>query len=299
MACEAIDVSIVIPAFNEEQAIGRVIDDVRRVLEQAQQSGGGPCRHEIIVVDDASQDDTATVASQHGAEVLRHEENLGSGASRRTGIARARGEVIVMIDGDASYPAAAIPDLLAKFPGFDQVIGARRNEKGTLRPLRFLAKTFIRLLASYLVRKKIPDLNSGLRAFKKTVMQRYVYLLPDGFSCVSTMTLAFLANKHRVAFVPIEYFPRIGKSKFHPVRDTYLYLLTVIRLITYFNPLQVFLPLSFLLVLVGVVKSVMDYVWLGTLQESDIIAILAGAVVAAIGILADLIVVQGKRNHGS
>jgi hypothetical protein len=127
-------------------------------------------------------------------------------------------------------------------------------------------------------------------------MLRYLYLLPEGFSCVSTMSLAFHANKHPVAYVPIAYFERIGRSKFHPVKDTYQYLLTVIRVVTYFHPLHVFIPLSLVLMGLGLVKCVLDFILTGTIQESDIITILTGVIVAAIGILADLIITQGKKH---
>jgi hypothetical protein len=201
-----------------------------------------------------------------------------------------------MIDGDGTYPAAAIPSLLEFFPAYDQVVGARQSEQGTHRVLRTVAKEGIRRLASYLVGKSIPDLNSGLRAFKRAPMMRYLYLLPEGFSCVSTMSLAFHANKHPVAYVPIAYFERIGRSKFHPIKDTYQYLLTVIRVVTYFHPLHVFIPLSLVLMGLGVIKSLCDIILTATIQESDIIAILSGVMVAAIGILADLIITQGKKD---
>ncbi len=202
-----------------------------------------------------------------------------------------------MTDADGTYPAASIPDLLQLFPEYDQVIGARDSEKGTHRILRTFAKETVKCLASYLVRKPIPDLNSGLRAFKKDLMLRYLYLIPDGFSCVSTMSLAFLSNKHAVAYVNIPYFARIGKSKFHPVKDTYNYLLTVVRVVSYFNPLRVFIPLSLGMIGFGLLKSLLDIVLTGTLQESDIIAVLGGIIVGAIGILADLIITQGKKDH--
>jgi glycosyltransferase involved in cell wall biosynthesis len=292
MEAVPIDVSIVIPAYEEEQAIGEVIDAVKAVMNQA-----AAYRYEILVVDDGSQDKTAVIARSRNVRVHQHRHNLGSGACRKTGILQARGDIIVMLDGDGTYPAAAIPELLALFPAYDQVIGARQSEKGTHRWLRTLAKESIRKMASYLIDTPIPDLNSGLRAFKRGVMQRYLYLLPDGFSCVSTMSLAFLANKHPVAYVSIPYFERIGKSKFHPVKDTYRYILTVIRVVTYFNPLQVFMPLSLVLIGFGLVKALLDLLMTATIQESDIIAILAGVVVAAVGILADLIVLQGKKDH--
>jgi glycosyltransferase involved in cell wall biosynthesis len=295
---EPLDVSVVIPAYNEEKAIGPVLDDIRRVMDAARDATGRPYRYEIIVVDDASTDQTAEICRARNVEVIRHADNVGSGGSRKTGIDRARGGIVVMTDADGTYPAEAIPYLLAKFPEYDQVVGARQSEKGTLRPLRSLAKASIKAMASYLVGKPIPDLNSGLRAFKKEIMQRYTYLMPDGFSCVSTMSLAFLANKHRVGYVPIAYFPRVGKSKFHPVRDTYRYILTVIRVVSYFNPLHVFIPAAMLLIGFGILKSIFDFFWTRTVQESDIIAILAGFIIGAIGILADLIILQGKKGHG-
>jgi glycosyltransferase involved in cell wall biosynthesis len=288
-----IEVSIVIPAYEEEQAIGKVIDTVKAVMEETSYG------YEILVVDDGSKDHTAEVARSRQVRVHQHQDNHGSGASRKTGIAQARGEIIVMIDGDGTYPAEAIPQLLTYFPAYDQVVGARQSEQGTHRVLRTLAKASIKRMAAYLVGKPIPDLNSGLRAFKKEVMAQYMYLIPDGFSCVSTMSLAFLANKHPVAYVAIPYFERVGRSKFHPIKDTYQYILTVIRVVTYFHPLHVFIPLSLGLIGFGVLKSLLDLVLTATIQESDIIAILAGVMVAAIGILADLIITQGKREHAS
>ena len=255
--------------------------------------------YEILVVDDGSADKTVEVAHARQVRVQQHTENRGAGAARKTGLVHARGDIIVMIDADGTYPAEAIPQLLEYFPMYDQVVGARQTEKGTHRILRTLAKESVKALASYLVGKKIPDLNSGLRAFKKDLMLRYMYLIPDGFSCVSTMSLAFLANRHTVAYMPITYFERIGRSKFHPITDTYNYILTVIRVITYFHPLHVFIPLSLVLMGFGVTKSLLDIVLTGTLQESDIIAILAGIIIAAIGILADLIITQGKKDHAA
>jgi glycosyltransferase involved in cell wall biosynthesis len=287
-----IDVSIVIPAYEEEQAIGEVIEAVKAAMDKTAKYG-----YELLVVDDGSRDKTAAIARSKNVRLYQHRHNLGSGASRKTGILQAKGEIIVMIDGDGTYPADAIPELLALFPAYDQVVGARQSETGTHRWLRTLAKASIRKLAAYMLGRPIPDLNSGLRAFKREVMQRYLYLLPDGFSCVSTMSLAFLANQHPIAYVPIPYFARIGTSKFHPIIDTYHYLLTVIRVITYFKPLQVFIPLSLMLIGFGLSKALLDVIFTATIQESDIIAILTGVMVAAIGILADLIVVQGKRDH--
>jgi glycosyltransferase involved in cell wall biosynthesis len=288
---QRIEVSIVIPAYEEEMAIGGVLDAVKAVMD------GTSYSYEILLVDDGSHDKTAQIARDRGVRVLQHHDNLGAGAARKTGLRHARGDIIVMLDGDGTYPAEAIPSLLELFPAYDQVIGARQSEQGTHRWLRTLAKVGVRQLATWLVGKPIPDLNSGLRAFKRAQMLRYAYLIPDGFSCVSTMSLAFLANHHPVAYVPIPYFARIGASKFRPIKDTYHYLLTVIRVVTYFNPLQDFIPLSLVLIGFGLLKGLLDLWLTATLQESDIIAILTGVIVAAIGILADLIITQGKKDR--
>jgi glycosyltransferase involved in cell wall biosynthesis len=292
MSGEKMDVTILIPAFNEEEAIGKVIEETRAVMQEVSDS------YEILVVDDGSQDRTAQMAEAVGARVIRHPENRGSGASRKTGIRAARGDRIVMVDADGTYPADAIPQALEHLKTYSQVIGSRTVEKGTHRFLRTLVKEIIRRLASFLVGKPIPDLNSGLRAFRRSEMMKFLYLIPDGFSCVSSMTLAYLTNGFRVKFMPISYRERIGRSKFHPILDTYRYLLTVIRIVSYFAPLNVFMPLCLSFLGAGFIKSVFDFVWTSTVQESDIVLILTGVIIGALGILADLIVVHGKREHG-
>ena len=287
-----IEVSIVIPAFNEGKSIAGVVRQIQKVMAETDHS------FEILVVDDGSVDNTVEMAESQGAKVIRHEENQGSGASRKTGIRECQGEWVLMIDGDGTYPAESIPKILGSLDSAPQVIGARTVEKGSYKLLRILAKETIRRLASFIVGKPIPDLNSGLRAFHKTEMIRFFYLIPDGFSCVSSMTLAFLANDLPVKFVPVPYFERIGRSNFHPISDTYRYLLTVIRIVAYFAPLNVFMPLCLLLLGLGMIKGLFDLIWTGTLQESDIILFLTGIIIGAMGILADLIVVQARRHHG-
>ncbi|MFH1744084.1 MAG: glycosyltransferase family 2 protein [bacterium] len=286
-------VSIVIPCYNEEEAIGRVIDDIRAAMEN------DPHTYEIIVVDDCSTDRTTEVARSKDVTVVRRAVNGGSGASRRTGILEARGNLIVMLDGDGTYHAPDIPKLLQEFPKFDQVNGARTSEEGTLKLLRVPAKWFIRRLAIYLSGTHIPDLNTGLKAFKRDVMLKYLWVIPDGFSCVTTMTLAFLCNGHAVKWIPTTYHKRIGQSKFHPIKDTSKYLFTVIRMVMYFNPLKVFLPLGFLLMLLGGGLGLWHYLrpMKGTLEQGDITIILVGGMTCVVGLLADLIVAQGRARN--
>lgn len=287
---ERIRVSVVIAAFNEEASIAR---DLAQVTEAM---AGFGLAWELIVVDDGSTDRTGEIARNLGARVVRHPENRGTGAARKTGVRGARGDVVVMTDADGTYPNDRIPDLLKHFPEYDQVIGARRVERGTLRPLRVVAKWLMGRVASWLSGASIPDPNSGLRAFKRDLMLRYLHLIPDGFSSVSSMTLAFLLGRHRVLFVPIDYYRRVGRSKFRPVRDTYWYFLSVVRMAAYFEPLAVFMPVALGLVGLGVLKSVVDFIWLRTLQESDIILVVGGLLVAAIAILADTIAMHRKRD---
>ncbi len=282
--------SIVIPVLNEEEAIGQVLDDTIAAMEKSKY------RYEIIVVDDGSTDRTPDIVrSRPTVRLVQHARNRGVGRARDTGIRAALGDVIVMTDGDGTYPVQDIPRLLDAMETNDMVIGARRREAGTMKWLRSPAKWFIRSLACYLTATNIPDLNSGLRAFKKDIATKYFHLFPPGHSWVSTITIAFLSDGYSVAFVPIDYYARTGRSTFHPIRDTYNYLVAVLRAITYFNPLKVFLPLSILLMSAGVLKTIYDLVSQGRIKESDVTLITIGVLIGVLGLLADLIVMQSKK----
>lgn len=286
---KGVDVSIVIPAFNEEKAIAGVVAEVKKAMSTTSYS------YEILVVDDSSSDGTVERAKAEGARVLTRPVRGGSGASRRSGIQAAGGEIIVMLDGDGSYEAADIPKLLAYFPEYDQVNGARTSEQGSLKFLRAPAKWAIRNLACYLTQTHIPDLNTGLKAFKRDIMKKYLWVLPDGFSCVTTMTLAFLSNGYAVKYIPTNYRKRIGSSKFHPIKDTLSYLNTVLRMVMYFKPLRIFVPFSLILIGLAVVKSYFSFVQTHTLQESDIMLFITAILLMALGLIADLIVTYHNR----
>jgi glycosyltransferase involved in cell wall biosynthesis len=288
--------TVLLPAYNEEDAIQQVLEEIVDALSAE------PIRYEIVVVDDASTDRTAQRAEQFArscwtcpVRVVRCAENRGAGAARKVGIRQARGELVVMLDADGSYPADAIPELVAHFPGYDQVNGARTSEQGTLPWLRRPAKWLIRKLACYLTGHKIPDLNTGLKAFKRRTMLEWLWVVPDGFSCVTTMTLAFLTNGYAVKYVPVTYRRRIGKSKFHPIKDTLSYLATVLRMVLYFRPLKVFLPLSGVMIGGGLLKSVFSFLFTGSMQESDIVIMVAGFMTCMLGLLAEVIVAHHRR----
>src|SRR5688572_22908592 len=248
---ESLDLTVLLPSYNEQEAIVPVIDEIRQALRD------WPGTWEILVVDDASADQTAARARAQGVRVIRRAENGGSGASRKTGTRAARGTLVAMLDADGTYVPSYLPQILSYFPDYDQVNGARTSEQGTLRALRFSAKLLIRKLAEWISGKKIPDLNTGMKVYKRDLMLRYLWCMPDGFSCVTSMTLAFLCNGHPVKYVSVDYRKRIGHSKFHPVKDAAKYFSTMVRIIMYFRPLRVFFPMSAILAGTAIVVAIL------------------------------------------
>lgn len=285
-ATGAIDVSVVLPVYNEK---GHLAEEVRRIRAALETSAYS---FEIIVVDDGSTDGSAeALTAIEGINVIRFARNRGTGSARKAGTRAARGRVVVWTDVDMTYPNDEIPRLVKELEGHDQVVGARTSEQGTAKLLRTPAKWFIRRLASYLVRTTIPDLNSGLRAFRREVAVQFLHLLPRGFSCVSTMTLTFLSNGYSVKHVPIDYYPRAGRSKFHWWTDTREYLTQVVRMILSYDPLRVFLPVGIVLTLAGTAKFAYDWATKDfRLTTNTLLVLFAAFQVFAIGLLADLVV---------
>jgi glycosyltransferase involved in cell wall biosynthesis len=291
-----LDVTVVLPVYNEE---GHLRDEVARIATALDASDYS---YEIIIVDDGSDDGGGPqidelVRERAEVRLVRFSVNRGSGAARKAGTAAARGRVVVWTDTDMSYPNEEIPRLVKELDGHDQVVGARTSQ-GTYRPLRRPAKAMITKLAEYLAETPIPDLNSGMRAFRADVGQQFLHLMPMGFSHVTTLTMAFLANGYSVKYVPIDYFERAGKSKFHWYRDTQRYILQIVRMILSFNPLRVFLPVGMLLGIVGVAK--LGYDWATDefqLAANTLLVLFAAFQVLAIGLLADLVVRVTKPEH--
>jgi glycosyltransferase involved in cell wall biosynthesis len=288
-----LDVSIVLPVYNERGHLRTEIDRIRKAMDASQYT------YEIVVVDDGSHDGSEVeLAKIEGIRLIRHARNQGSGAARRTGTTAARGRVVVWTDVDMTYPNDEIPALVKELDGWDHVVGARRTEQGTLKLFRVPAKWFIRKLAGYLTETDIPDLNSGLRAFRRDVAMQYVHHLPKGFSCVTTLTLSFLSNGYSVKFVPIDYFPRAGRSKFHWWSDTKRYLLQVVRMVLSYNPLKVFLPVGSFLLLVGIGKLIYDWVTRDFYVAANTLLIFFAALqVITVGLLADLVVRATKPSQ--
>jgi hypothetical protein len=203
----------------------------------------------------------------------------------------------VWTDADMTYPNDKIPQLVKELEGFDQVVGARISEQGTAKLLRVPAKWFIRKLASYLLQVSIPDLNSGFRAFRREVAAQFLHLLPDGFSCVTTMTMTFLANGYSVKHIPIDYAPRAGRSKFHWWTDSKRYVTQVVRMILSYSPLRFFMPVGGIFASIGIVKLVYDLTTKNfSVAANTLLLLFAAFQVLAIGLLADLIV-RTNRPH--
>ena len=240
-------ISIIIPAYNEQASIGGVLEGLRDWRERA----------EIIVVDDCSTDRTAEIVQAAGVRVLRHHHNKGYGAALKTGIRAAAGDIVVMMDADSEHSAAQIQNLLDHLGDNDMVVGARG--KGSHAPLlRRPGKWLLSKVANYLAQTTIPDLNSGLRAFRRDVALRFLHILPNGFSFTTTLTLALFKEGYNTIYVPITTTPRVGTSTVNPIRDGINTLMLIIRIIALFDPVKVFLPTSIALFLIGAIY------WIGS-----------------------------------
>ena len=288
-----VDVTVVLPCYNEQD---HVLDELERITKALDNS---PLSYELLAIDDKSTDGTLAVLRDalHRFPHMRlmpFRRNGGSGTARRIGTAEAAGRIVVWTDADMTYPNERIPEFvqyLHDHPDVDQVVGARTSEQGTHKFLRVPAKWVIRRFAEFLSGTRIPDLNSGLRAFRRELSLPYLRLLPPGFSCVTTITLSFLSNQHTVDYLPIDYAQRAGTSKFHFVRDAYRYILQVLRMVMYFNPLKVLMPLALTLLAIGFVKGTTDlFRYDLRITTNATLLFVTGLIIAAVGLLADLIV---------
>lgn len=276
-------VSIVIPAYHEENAIVETIEQVRDVM------GASAYDYELIIVDDGSEDKTGERARATGARVVTHTENRGYGASLKDGIRSAKGDWIVITDADGTYPNDRIPDLLREAGEYDMVVGARTGEAAKIPLIRRPAKWLLAKLANYLAETRIPDYNSGLRVFRKDLAMRFFKILPSGFSFTTTITLSSLCHGYRVKYTPIDYYHRTGKSKIKPIRDTYRFFMLIVRTTVYFNPLKVFMPIGFTLFVLGMGKLAYEIITGGGLAETSVLLLLASFQTVALGLLADMI----------
>jgi glycosyltransferase involved in cell wall biosynthesis len=278
----ATDLSIVMPAFNEENGIGKTLAEINQTLS------GMPIDYEIIVIDDGSSDGTRAAAEKSGAKVISNEENRGYGFSLKRGITAGTSAYVAIIDADGTYPASAIPKMLEIARTADMVVAARGSSMTNVPLIRRPAKFILNHFANFLAQRKIPDLNSGLRVIKRTSLTRFLFLLPNGFSFTTTITLCMICSDLSVKYIPIDYRRRIGKSSMKAT-DFFNFLLLVLRAIVLFNPLRVFLPVGAVLFVLGAAKLTYDIVFVRNLSEGAVMGILGAIMIWTFGLLADMI----------
>jgi glycosyltransferase involved in cell wall biosynthesis len=270
--------SVVIPAFEESASIAEVVQGLRAAASWK----------EIIVVDDGSADDTAEHARRAGACVIRHPYNKGNGASVKSGIRHASGDWILIVDGDGQHRAEDALRLVSSLGTFDLVVGARSAQtQATL--MRRLGNALLARLAGYLANRRIPDLTSGFRAARRQHLMEFLHLLPNGFSTPTTTTLAFLRAGYNVRFEPIEARQRLGQSKIRLARDGASFFLILLKVITIFSPLKIFVPISLASFLVGVLYGVWNAVQHDRIPNGAVLLLMFSAMVFLMGLISEQI----------
>jgi glycosyltransferase involved in cell wall biosynthesis len=284
--------SVVIPCYNE---MGSIEETIRRIREAL--AAGSSCQ--IIVVDDGSTDGTRRILQKmlpaDDLQIVEHNRNRGYGAALKSGIRAAATELIAITDADGTYPNERLPELVALCADYDMVVGARVGEDVTYSKLRSIPKFFLRHWMSWIARQDIPDINSGMRVFRKSVVDKFFGILPDTFSFTVTITLAMLTNFHAVLYVPIAYKKRLGSSKIKPFRDTLRFITLILRTGVYFAPVRFFGPVTLALALGSLAKLLYDIFVLDNITDSSVLLILFTFNTGMLTLLADMI---DKRASG-
>jgi glycosyltransferase involved in cell wall biosynthesis len=275
---EPSSVSVVIPALNEEDGIGDVVSHLR---------GAAPWL-EILVVDDGSNDATSARAAAAGAHVIRHPYTKGNGASVKTGIRTATGEYVLIVDGDGQHAPADARALTDRLGEFDLVIGAR-SAATQATAARRRGNAALNWLASYLTDRPIPDLTSGFRAARRDCLREFLHLLPNGFSTPTTTTLAFLKAGYNVTFVPIDARRRQGRSKIRFARDGATFFLILLKVVTIFSPLRIFVPISALGLAVGLLYGAVNFAVAGRVPNGSVLLLLFSVMVFLAGLISEQI----------
>jgi glycosyltransferase involved in cell wall biosynthesis len=280
--------SIVIPAYNEAIAIGPLVEELR----------GAAAWHEILVIDDGSDDGTGERASAAGAHVIRHPYNKGNGAAVKTGIRRATGRYVLIMDADGQHQAADASRLVAHLDEYDLVVGARAGSSHA-NLVRRAGNQALNLLAGYLVERPIADLTSGFRVAGRDVLLEFLHLLPNGFSTPTTTTLAFIKAGYNVRFEPIEAVKRQGQSKIKLGADGVRFLLILLKVVTVFSPLRIFLPISATAFALGAAYAMWTIVTQSHVTNSSVLLILMSVVILLVGLVSEQISAlrfEGRRS---
>lgn len=271
-------VSIIIPAYNEAHAVAAVVTAI---------AAAGPWR-EIIVVDDGSSDETSACAGAAGAIVVRHPYNKGNGAAVKSGIRRATGEHVLILDGDGQHQAADARRLVEKLDAYDLVIGARSTTTHA-NTSRRLGNSALNGFASYLTGRTIPDLTSGFRGARRTCLLEFIHLLPNGFSTPTTTTLAFIKAGYNVAFEPVDAVARSGTSKIRFLRDGAKFFMIILKIVTIFSPLRVFVPLAAAAFALGAGYGIWNVVVHSRIPNGAVVLILFSVIVFLVGLVSEQI----------
>ena len=271
-------VSVVIPAYNEAEVIGEVV----AVLAAA------AMWREIIVVDDGSDDATATLAAATGAVVVKHPYNKGNGAAVKSGIRRATGEFVLIIDGDGQHRPEDARRIASRLGEYDLVVGARSTSTQASRARR-AGNGALNSFASYLTGREIPDLTSGFRGARREYLREFIHLLPNGFSTPTTTTLAFIKAGYNVTFEPVEARSRIGQSKIRLARDGAKFFMIILKIVTIFSPLRVFVPLAGTTIVTGLVYGLWNVVAHSRIPNGAVLLILFGVMVFLVGLVSEQI----------
>ncbi len=284
---ETIKYSVIVPCYNEAGGINSTIERLMTALSEV-------TAFETIIVDDGSDDGTVEIAkdleaSYSNLSTVRHNRNRGYGAALKSGIRESAGELILIIDADGTYPPEEAVTLIEMLKDADMIVGARIGSDVSEPWLRAFPKRFLRWYCTWIAEQPIPDFNSGMRLFKKEIAQRFLHILPDGFSFTTTITLAMMTNYLDVKFVPISYAERIGRSKIRPIRDTLKFIELIIRTGCYFAPLRVFLPIGFGLGFLSVLSFLYDIFVLKNLTDKSVLLLLFTLNAFSFALLADMI----------
>ena len=271
-------VSVVIPAYNEGAVIAQLVSAL---------AAAGPW-HEIIVVDDGSKDDTGARACAAGAIVVRHPYNKGNGAAVKSGIRRATGEHVLIVDGDGQHSPEDARRLVSRLGEYDLVIGARSTSTQATHARRF-GNTALNRLAGYLTGREIPDLTSGFRGARRDCLREFLHLLPNGFSTPTTTTLAFIKAGYNVAFEPIEARQRVGHSKIRFARDGVRFFMIILKIVTLFSPLRVFLPISVAAFVLGATYAAWTIATQSHVTNSSVLLIILAVIVFLVGLVSEQI----------